>query len=59
MTEAKPKVVIIGAGISGLSCAVNLLHRCDVTILEARDRVGGRIDTCRFEGKKFNLLTIT
>ena len=53
MTEAKPKVVIIGAGISGLSCAVNLLHRCDVTILEARDRVGGRINTCRFEGKKF------
>ena len=59
MTEAKPKVVIIGAGISGLSCAVNLLHRCDVTILEARDRVGGRIDTCRFKGKKFNLFTIT
>jgi len=47
----KPKVVVIGAGISGLSCAVNLIDRCDVTILEARDRIGGRINTRRFEDK--------
>ena len=50
MTEADQKVVIVGAGISGLSCAVSLSDHCDVTILEARDRVGGRINTCRFEG---------
>ena len=57
MTEAnhKTKVVIIGAGISGLSCAEKLSNQlsvqCDVTILEARDRIGGRINTCRFEGE--------
>ena len=53
MTEAnhKTKVVIIGAGISGLSCAEKLSVQCDVTILEARDRIGGRINTCRFEGE--------
>ena len=51
MSEVKPKVVILGAGISGLSCAVNLIDHCDVTILEARSRIGGRVHTRRFEGK--------
>jgi len=49
MSEIKPKVVILGAGISGLSCAVNLIDHCDVTILEARSRIGGRVHTRRFE----------
>ena len=48
--KKKTKVVIIGAGISGLSCAVNVLPHCDVIMFEARDRVGGRINTCRLEG---------
>jgi monoamine oxidase len=39
----KQKVVIIGAGISGLYLAYLLEEKFDVTILEARDRVGGRI----------------
>jgi monoamine oxidase len=39
----KQKVVIIGAGISGLYLAYLLEDKFDVTILEARDRVGGRI----------------
>lgn len=39
-----PRIVVIGAGVSGLSCAARLLERgFDVTILEARDRIGGRI----------------
>jgi phytoene dehydrogenase-like protein len=40
----KRRVGIIGAGVSGLRCATVLLeHGCDVTIIEARDRLGGRI----------------
>ncbi|KAM7185052.1 hypothetical protein V8F20_011958 [Naviculisporaceae sp. PSN 640] len=40
----KKHVCIVGAGISGLRCAdVLLAHGFEVTILEARDRIGGRI----------------
>ncbi len=40
------KVVIIGAGISGLVAAMLLEERgIEVTIVEARDRAGGRIET--------------
>ncbi|PBP18346.1 hypothetical protein BUE80_DR010880 [Diplocarpon rosae] len=39
-----PTVCIVGAGISGLRCADVLLKSgFDVTILEARDRIGGRV----------------
>src|SRR5436190_13935092 len=37
------RVIVIGAGLSGLTCAYRLLdHGLDVAVLEARDRVGGR-----------------
>jgi len=39
----KEKIVIIGAGISGLYLAFLLQEKYDITILEARDRIGGRI----------------
>ena len=40
----EPHVCIVGAGISGLRCAdVLLSHGFKVTILEARDRIGGRV----------------
>lgn len=39
-----PHICIVGAGISGLRCASELLaHGIKVTIIEARDRIGGRI----------------
>jgi monoamine oxidase len=43
--SAKPRahVVIIGAGFAGLMAGRELAPHCDVTIFEARDRVGGRV----------------
>ncbi len=45
------KVVIVGAGMAGLSAAYELQNRgCQVTVLEAdRKHVGGRVRTCRFD----------
>ncbi|RLA69371.1 MAG: hypothetical protein DRG09_05930 [Epsilonproteobacteria bacterium] len=39
----KKKLLIIGAGLSGLYTAFLLQDRYDVTVLEARERTGGRI----------------
>jgi Flavin containing amine oxidoreductase len=40
----KPHVCIVGAGVAGLRCADILLqHGVKVTMLEARNRVGGRL----------------
>ena len=41
-----PDIIILGAGVAGLSAAVELAQAgLKVTILEARDRIGGRIFT--------------
>ncbi|UPL01567.1 hypothetical protein LCI18_012501 [Fusarium solani-melongenae] len=41
---SKPHVAVVGAGLSGLRCADILLqHGFRVTIIEARNRVGGRL----------------
>ncbi len=47
----KPDVIIIGAGIAGLTAAV-YLHKQgkEVLIIEASDRVGGRIKTDNYQG---------
>jgi len=41
--SAKKKLLIIGAGLSGMYAAVLLQDKYDVTVLEARERTGGRI----------------
>jgi oxygen-dependent protoporphyrinogen oxidase len=51
------RVVIVGAGVAGLSCAVRLLelarsrqHPLELTVLDAADRPGGVIATERRDG---------
>lgn len=42
------KVIVIGAGMGGLSAALDLQRAgCEVIVLEARSRVGGRVHTVR------------
>ena len=48
---AKPDVIVVGAGLAGLTCA-RMLHRAKVKVrvLEARDGVGGRVRTDAVDG---------
>ena len=42
----KPLAIVIGAGVSGLSCASQLVKAGHtVLVLEARERIGGRTHT--------------
>lgn len=48
LRKKKFKIVIVGAGISGLRAASVLeRHGVDVVVLEGRNRIGGRIHTTR------------
>ena len=43
-TSSARRVVVIGAGFSGLACAYELAQaKYDVTVVEARNRLGGRV----------------
>uniref|UniRef100_UPI0010A0B4D7 amine oxidase [flavin-containing] B-like n=1 Tax=Podarcis muralis TaxID=64176 RepID=UPI0010A0B4D7 len=54
MSSQKCDVVVIGAGISGLSAAKLLFDSgLSVVVLEARDRVGGRTFTVRNKHVKY------
>ncbi len=51
MKKMDTDVIIIGAGISGLSCAKNLMKEgIKFLILEASQKVGGRIKSDRVDG---------
>lgn len=50
--EKSPKVVVVGAGIAGLTTAYRLQNGgMDVHLYEARNRVGGRIFTAKVNGR--------
>ena len=39
----RPRVAIVGGGFAGLMAGYALANHCDVTMFEARERVGGRV----------------
>ncbi len=57
LINSTKKVIILGGGISGISCARALKDRGyeNVTILEARNRVGGRIHSLSYKGSALDL----
>jgi oxygen-dependent protoporphyrinogen oxidase len=46
----RPRVVVIGGGITGLACAYRLRDAAEVTVLESSPRVGGNLVTVARDG---------
>ena len=54
--EPVERVVVIGAGIAGLTVANALTHAgVDCLVVEARDRIGGRLNTVDLAGSPVDL----
>ena len=52
----KQRVIVVGARMAGLVAAYDLRDNgCDVTVLEARNRVGGRMFTDRSLGAAIDM----
>ena len=50
-TNANSQTIVIGAGVAGLACAIRLTEAGrQVSIVEATDRVGGRVATDHVDG---------
>lgn len=51
----KKSVIIVGAGIAGLATSIRLANRgFHVTVFERSDRPGGKLDTIRWEGFRWD-----
>ncbi|KAJ1285066.1 hypothetical protein BS78_03G252500 [Paspalum vaginatum] len=59
MVAKKPRVVIVGAGVAGLTAAHRLCaaggDRFEVTVAEASSRAGGRVLTSEFAGHRVEM----
>lgn len=57
MQQKDKKIVIVGAGLAGISAAAKLIENgyTNIDILEALDRKGGRIYTVNYGDKKIDL----
>lgn len=56
MTASRHPVVVVGAGLGGLSAAIHLrLAGFPVTVLEANDEVGGRASRIERDGYRFDV----
>jgi monoamine oxidase len=51
----RESVIVLGGGVSGLSAAIELAESHSVILIEARERLGGRIFTIRNNGIPFEL----
>lgn len=56
-THRQPRIVVIGAGLAGLAATRTLLRSgfTDVTVLEASDHVGGRVQSVQ-HGERMRLV---
>lgn len=53
--SAKGKVLIVGSGFGGLACAIGLAGRgYQVTILERKEHVGGKLQRIAIDGYRFD-----
>ncbi|XP_055501273.1 spermine oxidase [Leucoraja erinacea] len=57
LTKRQPRIVVIGAGLAGLSAARLLLASgfTDITVLEASERIGGRVQSIKLGCATFDL----
>jgi protoporphyrinogen/coproporphyrinogen III oxidase len=55
VTWSRPRVAVIGGGLTGLATAWYLRHDADVVVLEASDRLGGQIRTEAFAGTRLDV----